>query len=280
MPTLTVATVQFAETWSPAGNLRQILKYIESAGPNADVVHFHEGALSGYLAHTRSISLDHVDWQAIQNAMEQIRQAARRVGTWVVVGSAHPLTPPHLPHNCLYLISPGGEIEDRYDKRFLTPADVRVFSPGDHEVIFTINGIKCALLICYEVRFPELYRRLCAKGVQMIFQSFHNAHAQGPSVHEKIMRQTMQAHAGMNYFWASACNSSAYYSSYPSVFITPDGAIKMSLPRNKSGVMINTVDTSQEFYDASGPYRQIAIDGATHNSTLVTDPRSSNRRLL
>ncbi|NLW85478.1 MAG: carbon-nitrogen hydrolase family protein [Planctomycetes bacterium] len=274
-----VASVQFAETYNPLHNARRICRFISAAAvQGAQVAHFHECALSGYLAHPKSPSLDHVDFDAVRTALGMVRRSAREAGMWVVVGSAHALTPPHRPHNSLYLISPDGKIADRYDKRFLTPADLKVFTPGDHDVIFSIGQVRCALLICYEVRFPEVYRRLASKGVEMVFQSFHNAYVSGPGIHDKIMRQTMQAHAGMNYFWASAVNSAGRYSSYPSIFVTPDGAIAASLPRNKSGMMLNEVDTSLKFYDASGPFRRSAIAGAMHNGRCLKDPRSDDRR--
>lgn len=275
-----VATVQFSESWDARRNAAVIRRYMAAAKrKRADLVHFHECALSGYLSlEKKAPPLDKVDWPAVREGLESIMAEAARLGLWVVLGSAHPLTPPHKPHNSLYLISPQGKIVDRYDKRFCTAGDLAVFTPGDHVVTFTVGGVKCALLICYELRFPELYRQLKRLGVQAIFQSFHNGHADGRGIHYHIMRQTVQAHAGLNFFWISANNSNAWYSGWPSVFITPDGAISGSLKQNVPGLMVNTIDTARNYYDASGPYRALAMDGATHNGRCVADPRSSNRR--
>ena len=93
-------------------------------------------------------------------------------GFWVVMGSAHPLTQPHKPHNSLYLISPAGKIVDRYDKRFCTPGDLDVYTPGDHFVTFKLKGFVCALLICYDLRFPELYRELYKLKVRVLYGHF------------------------------------------------------------------------------------------------------------
>ena len=205
---------------------------------------------------------------------------ARRLKLWVVLGSAHQLTPPHKPTNCLYLIGPDGRIRDRYDKRFCTGADLRAYTPGNHFVIFTLNGVKCSLLICYDLRFPELYRELKKRGVQALFQSFHNAYTDGPGIHNVIMRRTMQAHAGINYLWVSANNSSGYYSRWPSVFIRPDGSVAQSLRSNAAGLMVNTIDTTKSYYDASAPFRSRAMRGVLHSGTLVNDPRLRDRRSL
>jgi predicted amidohydrolase len=282
MGSLRVAAVQFAETWDALRNAAVIRRWMVAAkNRRADIVHFHEGALSGYLAvEKKAPLLEKVDWQAIRQGVESVCAEARRLKLWVVLGCAHCLTPPHRPHNSLYLISPAGKIVDRYDKRYCTGGDLKVYSPGDHLVTFRLKGVRCALLICYELRFPELYRHLRKLGVQVIFQSFHNGYHRGPGIHAKIMRQTVQAHAGINYFWISANNSSAYYSAWPSVFITPDGAITRSLRRNVAGLMVNTVNTNRDYYDASREFRALAMRGATHNGRCVKDPRSSDRGCL
>ena len=95
----------------------------------------------------------------------------------MVLGSSHRLTGRHKPTNCLYVIGPDGRVRDRYDKRFCTGGELRAYTPGNHFVTFRINGVKCSLLICYDVRFPLLYRGLKKLGVQVVFHSFHNGFA-------------------------------------------------------------------------------------------------------
>ncbi len=274
-----VATCQFAESFSPRRNAAMIRRYLAKAkARRAEAVHFHEAALTGYLA--RAGAPKEIDWDAIVETTRGICDQAKRARLWVILGSAHRLTPPHKPTNCLYIIGPDGRIRDRYDKRFCTSGDLNAYTPGDHFVTFTINGVKCSALICYDLRFPEVYRELKKLGVQAIFDSFHNAYAKGPGIHGKIMRRTVQAHAGINYFWVSMNNSSGHYSSWPSVFIQPDGAIAASLPSNRPGVMVNTIDTTRQFYDASAPFRKLALKGVLNSGKLVRDARQRNRKTL
>jgi predicted amidohydrolase len=209
---------------------------------------------------------------------------AARLHLWVVLGSTHRLTEPNKPHNSLYLIGPDGKIVDRYDKRFGTPGDLKRLTPGDRFVNFTVNGVKCSLLICFDLRFPELYRELYKHKVQCIFQSFYNARQKGPSVHTQIMRQTMQCRAATqtmqcraatNHFWVSLSNSSGYYSPYPSCFIQPDGVIVRQLRMNRPGLMVNKVDLRKKFYDPMADFRDMAIGGKLNNGgQAVNDPRS------
>jgi predicted amidohydrolase len=174
-----------------------------------------------------------------------------------------------------------GKILDRYDKRFCTKADLRRLTPGNRFVYFTVNKVKCSLLICFDLRFPEIYRELYKQKVNCIFQSFYNARQKGPSVHTYIMRQTMQCRAAENHFWVSMTNSSGYYSPYPSCFIQPDGRIAAQLKANRPGMMVNTVDLSRKFYDPMADFRDMVIAGARSNQPKrVTDPRSRNTTCL
>ncbi len=281
--TLRVATVQFAVTADPRHNGRIIRRFMARAkAARADVVHFSECALSGY-AGSEFTTWDGYPWETLRQETERVMAEARRLKLWTILGSTHPLTPPNKPHNSLYVIDSRGRIVDRYDKRFLTVGDLDYYSAGNHWTTWTLNGVKCAALICFDVRFPEVYREIKKLGVEMVFQSFYNARVtkRGPHIHTYIMRQTAQAQCGINYLWMSANNSSAWYSSWPSVFIRPDGFIAGQLPMNRAGMMVNVVDTHKTFYDASGRFRAAAMRGQLHSGTQPRrDPRSRNRTSL
>ncbi len=248
----------------------------EAKQQGADIVHFPEAALSGYAGvdHER---LDAFPWRELQMESGAVANLARQLKLWVVLGSTHSLSHPNKPHNSLYVIDAQGQVVDRYDKRFCTSGDLDHYSPGDHFVTFEVNGVRCGLLICYDVRFPELYRQYKKLGVQLMFHSFYNAR-QGPgSIHPKIMPPTAQARAASNHMFVSLNNSSARHS-WESRFITPNGLIANSLELDTPGIMINLVDTRRKYYDASRPYRADSIDGKWNSGTTVEDPRSQDRR--
>lgn len=278
---LKIATCQFAVSDSIVKNSETIQQQMNlAAKKGADIVHFSETALSGYGGH-EVYDFSKFDWENLRKHTENIMALAKQLGLWVVLGSTHKLTLPNKPHNSLYLIDPDGKIQDRYDKRFLTTGDLEYYSSGDHFVEFEINGIKCGLLICFDLRFPEIYRQLYKRGVQVIFQSFYNARQPGPSVHTHIMRQTMQCRAATNFMWVSLSNSCRYYSPYPSCFISPEGEILHQLDFNQPGLMVNTVDISKQFYDPMKGFREMAMAGKLSNKEPIkNDPRSENRNQL
>ena len=277
---LRVATCQFLVSGDVRRNGRLVRRQmIEARRRRADLAHFPECALSGYPGVDRK-SLADLDWTALEQETRAICALAAELKLGVVLGSSHRLSGSHKPHNCLYLIDPRGRIRDRYDKRFCTGSDLKHYLPGDHFVTFMANGVKCGLLICYDLRFPELYREYKKLGIQLMLHSFHNAHGRKRGIWADIMVPTLKGHAGINYMWVSANNSSAYYQQWPSVLIQPDGVIAARLVQHRGGVTVNTVDTRRKLYDASKVWRGRAMRGVLHSGRLVRDPRSRNRRAL
>ena len=273
---LRVATCQFPVSADVAENGRWIRKQMREADQkHADVVHFPECALSGYVGSDHK-SLEGFDWKLLRSETESILALAEELELWVLLGSMHRLTGEHKPHNSVYLINPQGKISDRYDKRFGTGRDLKHYSPGDHFTTFEINGVKCGILICYDVRFPELYRAYCKLGIQILFQSFYNARLEPDSILPKIMPITARTRAATNCFFMSLSNSCATHS-WPGHLITPDGLVEARLPLDEPALMVNLVDTTSKYYDASRPFRMDAINGKLNSGELVDDERSKDR---
>ena len=75
-----VATCQFAESFHPRRNAAVCLRYMRKAkAQRAEIVHFHEAALSGYLAHPDAPAPKDVDWAALRASAEAICDEARRL---------------------------------------------------------------------------------------------------------------------------------------------------------------------------------------------------------
>lgn len=154
----------------------------QAAANGADVVHFSECCLSGY-AGVEFNSFEGFDWPALIQGTFEIRELARALAVWVVVGSAHRLTGNAKPHNCMYIIDDNGAIVDRYDKLFAVgstsedDADLAHYSPGSHFSVFEVKGVRCGVLICHDFRYDELYREYFRRGVQLMLHSYHNGHS-------------------------------------------------------------------------------------------------------
>lgn len=286
MKSLRVATCQFSVEGQIEHNRRWVLKQIaQAAKEEADVVHFSECALSGY-AGVDLPGIKDLDWNALAAATCDVMAAAKEHRVWVLLGSTHRLDAQHKPHNCVYVINPKGQIVNRYDKRFCTGTagkkatlDLCHYSPGDRFVTFQVKGITCGVAICYDYRFPELYRGYKQLGVEVLFQSFHNARKtvaadQKYNIWKTIVPATMQCRASENHFWISANNSTARPSCWGSFAVRPDGLIVGRLPRHRPGVLVTDMKLDPDCFDAPAPWRPSAMSGQLHSGQLVDHPRS------
>lgn len=101
---------------------------------------------------------------------QMLADCARRAKVWVVGGTL-PLrtSDPQRVRNTCCVYAPDGQRVARYDKIHLFAYDNgreqydegRVLEAGDAPVAFEALGLRIGLSVCYDVRFPELYRALC-----------------------------------------------------------------------------------------------------------------------
>lgn len=74
-------------------------------------------------------------------------------------------------YNSSYIIDREGLIKARYDKvhRFSLMSEQKYFMQGSQAVTFELDDIPCGIIICYDLRFPELVRKLALMGAQVLF---------------------------------------------------------------------------------------------------------------
>lgn len=105
-------------------------------------------------------------------------EAARELGIWVHAGSFHETGPDDQhTYNTSLIFSPQGELTATYRKIHLYDVEIagrvsyqesRTVAPGDQTVVTEIAGVPTGLSICYDLRFPELYRRLAVAGARVL----------------------------------------------------------------------------------------------------------------
>ncbi len=241
-----------------------MVKLIRQGGQrNADVIHFPETCLGGYAGGDFK-TWDGYDWNVLAAAEQNLQQLSQELRIGIIYGTNCRISGSDIRNRLIYVSDKGKHVA-RYDKRFCTGGDLKFYRSGKRFTCFEINGFKCGMLICYDVRFPELYREYKRRKTQVIFHSFYNARANHANIHTTIMRPTLQARAATNYLYVSGNNSSGYYQSWPSVFILPDGTIAKSCRQHQTGLILNEISAGDEYYDASGPYRNRAIRGILHS---------------
>jgi predicted amidohydrolase len=113
--------------------------------------------------------------------MSTLRELAIKHGVYLLGGGTPEIVPgdPKRTFNTAVVINPGGHLIATYRKVHLFDVDIPggavlresdATAPGDEIVVVEIAGAPVGLSICYDVRFPELYRALVKdKGAEVLF---------------------------------------------------------------------------------------------------------------
>ena len=128
---------------------------------------------------------------------------AKKYGVNIVAGSVSNVRDGKV-YNTAMVFDREGKCVASYDKTHLfTPmGEDNYYTPGDHLCRFTLDGISCGLIICYDVRFPELIRSLTVPGLDMLFVV-----SQWPKVRTFHLRSLTTARAIENQMFVCCCNS-------------------------------------------------------------------------
>ena len=64
-----------------------------------------------------------------------------------------------------------GELVNFYDKAhlFSFADEGKIFSAGSEIKTFELDGVKCGIIICYDLRFPEFVRKVALQGIEILF---------------------------------------------------------------------------------------------------------------
>lgn len=112
-------------------------------------------------------------------------------------------------YNTALVVNREGELIYQYDKIHLVPMldEPDYLSGGESKVeVFELNGVKMGLMICYDLRFPEIARKLALEGVQVLYIV-----AEWPSARKSHWRTLQIARAIENQMYVVSCNRSGAY---------------------------------------------------------------------
>ena len=115
--------------------------------------------------------------EARHPVLDALRGFASESRVWMLIGSIAVDGPGDLLVNRGYVVDDRGEVRARYDKIFLFDVDLSptqqyresaVVAPGEHAVLVDTPWGRLGMTICYDLRFPQLYRALAQAGAEIL----------------------------------------------------------------------------------------------------------------
>ena len=192
------ALIQLNVSDDPAANLVATLGFVRqavAAGAGFVLTPELTNGLSSSRVHQRSVFRHEAD----DPTLAALRAEAKVAGIWLLIGSLGLLTQDADGRfsNRSFLVDPQGEIAARYDKIHMFDVNVsdtevyresEGYRPGSAAVVAKTPFARIGMTVCYDVRFPALYRRLAQAGAQVITVPAAFNHITGAAHWETLLR--------------------------------------------------------------------------------------------
>ncbi len=193
-----VGLVQLTVGDDPAENLSATLAHVRAAvagGAGFVLTPEMTNALSSSRHHQRSVFRHEAD----DPTLSALRDEASRWGIWLLIGSLGVLTDDADGRfaNRSFLIGPDGMIVARYDKIHMFDVNVSEtevyressgYRPGNTAVLAQTPFGRVGMTVCYDVRFPQLYRHLAQSGADILTVPAAFNHITGAAHWETLLR--------------------------------------------------------------------------------------------
>ena len=172
-----IACVQMTSAQDPADNMPVIeARLRKAAALGAQLIALPETCV--FMERGRKAMQARLTAQKDNPDVKQIAALTAELGVHVLIGSTVLASddPPKAVNRSL-LLAPDGAVAAQYDKIHMfdvtlangeTHAESANYQPGNTLSLADIGGMKLGLSICYDVRFPTLYRRLAQAGADII----------------------------------------------------------------------------------------------------------------
>jgi predicted amidohydrolase len=174
--TFKVGLVQMRSGINPQANLASLIAAIDEAKrAGADYVQTPE--MTNILALKRDDLFANIVAEEHDPTLATLRELAQKLSMYIHIGSLAIKVTPEKAANRAFVIDRNGDIAARYDKIHMFDVDLaggesyresNNYRPGDVAVIADLPWGRLGVTICYDLRFPALYRALAEAGASFL----------------------------------------------------------------------------------------------------------------
>ena len=241
-----IACYPFAAGADMEENLSHIRTGVKAAAEEgAHLVCFQECALTGYPPVETQI--ESVTEEKCAAGLRAVSALAREEGVCILMGAV--VYDGGRRYNSALVFDAKGEEICRYDKRALWGWDAESFTPGERDGVFTLDGIKIGVRICFDVRFPELFRELFDAKADLCIMPFCDTAEHLPE-RRRILTGHLRTRAAENVMQLLSVNSLSRCPAVPTAWFDQNGRIRKQI--NKEGLLLCDVTVPEEDFGMRG----------------------------
>lgn len=254
MTIMKVAAIQMRSGTSPERNAVEMERLVrEAAALGAAYVQTPE--MTGAIVRDPKARAEIFTSEDKDVVVATARRLARELGIFLHIGSNAIVRADGKLANRALLYSPGGERIAAYDKIHMFDVDLdggeswresSAYEPGTQATVVDLPGVRLGLAICYDLRFPQLFRAEALAGAEVL------------SVPAAFTRQTGEAHWHV-LLRARAIENGAFVVAAAqggrhedgretfghSIIVDPWGRILAEAGHDEPGVITATIDTAE-----------------------------------
>ena len=247
-----VACIQLSSGENYNKNFKQIISYINQAIKNkSDLIITPE--TSSIITSDKKILLNNTYPMDKDPLIKEIKKISKKNRKWILIGSV-PIKDKKKYRNRSIMIGPKGNVVAYYDK--IKMFDVKLqnkekhqesktYKPGKKLVAVNLPWGKIGLTICFDLRFPEIYRNLSKKNLHFISVPSAFTKVTG----KKHWLDLLKARAIENFCYIFAPNQTGKNTMKRETFghstiISPDGKI-IKLKKSGTGVIYANINPNQ-----------------------------------
>jgi predicted amidohydrolase len=193
-----IGLIQLTVTDDPVANLAATLGFVRQAQAQGAQFILTPECTNG-LWSDRAAQKALLRGESDDPTLAALRDEAAKLGIWLLIGSIALVTGDADGRfaNRSFLIGPDGSIAARYDKIHMFDVNVSetevyresaAFRPGDKAVVSQTPFATLGMSVCYDVRFPHLYRALAQGGAQILTVPAAFNHITGAAHWETLLR--------------------------------------------------------------------------------------------
>lgn len=251
MGILTVALIQMRSCGDEARNFVALSSMVRDAASQG-AMYVQSPEMTGMIEKNPRKLLDGINSQESNVFFDNCSKLAKELGIWLHIGSNAVKAENDKCYNRAAIFSPTGEQVCNYDKIHMFDVDLGVgnrwkesarYEAGNQTFVVDMDGVKLGTAICYDVRFPQLFRSQAKLGAKILTCPAAFTKTSGEAHWEILLRaRAIENGAFMLASAQGGIHEDGRETYGHSMIVDPWGAIVAELDHNEPGILVAEID--------------------------------------
>ncbi|MBL1404477.1 MAG: carbon-nitrogen hydrolase family protein [Rhizobiales bacterium] len=251
MGILTVALIQMRSCGDEVKNFITLEQMVRDAASQG-AMYVQSPEMTGMIEKNPRKLLDGINAQEGNVFFDKCGKLAKELGIWLHIGSNAVKADNDKCYNRAAIFSPSGEQVCNYDKIHMFDVDLGAgnrwkesarYEAGNQSMVVDMDGVKLGTAICYDVRFPQIFRSQAKLGAKILTCPAAFTKPSGEAHWEILLRaRAIENGAYMLAAAQGGVHEDGRETYGHSMIVDPWGTIVAELEHNEPGILVTKID--------------------------------------